>query len=53
MLETYLSVGPDVVEHAGNTTEALIEVVALLQWVRDTLNDESAGICLSLSSVIP
>ena len=30
---TYLSVGSDVVKHASNTTKALVEMVALLQWV--------------------
>jgi len=36
--ETYLSVGPDVIEHSSNTTQALIKVVSLLERVRDGLD---------------
>lgn len=33
----HLCVGPDVLEHACDTTEGLVEVVTLLQGVLDSL----------------
>jgi len=35
---TYLSVGSHVLKHACDTSKRLVEVVALLQWVLDSLS---------------
>ena len=37
----YLGVGPDVLEHARNTAERLVEVVALFQGILDRLSNVS------------
>jgi len=37
----YLSVGPDVLEHARNTTKRLVEVVAFFQRVLNRLSQVS------------
>jgi len=46
---SYLGVGPDVLEHARNTTERLIEVVALLQGILDRLFNVSSCTAIALS----
>lgn len=40
----YLGVGPDVLEHARNTAERLVEVVALFQGILDRLPNVSSRI---------
>lgn len=40
----YLSVGPDVLEHARNTAERLVEMVALFQGILDRLPNVSSRI---------
>lgn len=43
----YLSVGPDVLEHARNTAERLVEVVALFQGILDRLSNVSNRITIA------
>jgi hypothetical protein len=45
---SYLGVGPDVLEHARDTTERLIEMVALLQGILDRLFYVSNRISIAL-----
>lgn len=40
----YLGVGPDVLKHARNTAERLVEVVALFQGILDRLPNVSSRI---------
>ena len=47
--KSYLGVRSDVLEHARNTTERLIEVVALLQGILDRLFNVSNRIAIALS----
>jgi hypothetical protein len=43
----YLGVGPDVLEHARNTAERLVEVVALFQGILDRLSNVSKRITIA------
>lgn len=35
--QTYLSVGPNVLKHAGNAPKRLVKVVTFFQWILDSL----------------